>query len=292
MLCDLTTRNPKRKIDDVERGRKTCSTSGCGVLATFGYLLDDKPLYVSCDKHRSDDMMNLRRKRCEHENCIEFATHGNRYNERRKYCASHMEPGMLPANRNYCRIPECRVSFSKKSGLIFCEEHSDNRICSYSKCKIGTPDTLCDLHKPKYCVEPDCITYAGESGRCSYHAGFLGKPPVSEKNRKYICRFKDCYEKAAYGLDHRKYCETHKKSNMRRFHLYICASIFCEVYASYYEGEYRTYCEKHAKPGSHKVARKCEDEICKLEANFGYSPETIRFCARHKHPHMKLFMRK
>lgn len=63
-----------------------------------------------CKTHKTKDMIDVKNRRCQNDNCSIRASYNFKGNKEEKYCKKHKEPGMILVNYNYCIEINCMIA--------------------------------------------------------------------------------------------------------------------------------------------------------------------------------------
>ena len=258
-----------------------------------------KPKY--CAEHKKEGMVNVKGKRCEHEDCLKFPHFGNS-GERPKYCVEHKKEGMVNVTGKRCEDEDClKFPYFGNSGERpkYCVEHKKegmvnvkSKTCEDEDC-TKQPNFGNSGESPKYCVEhkkegmvnvkskrcedEDCTKYPVYGNIWmipKYCVEHKKEGMVNVKGKR--CEHEDCTKQPAFGNsgERPQFCVEHKKEGMYDVISKRCVSKHCETIATQKYDGYCAYCFINLFPNDERVkmARIKSREIlveCFLEEEFG-----------------------
>ena len=227
----------------VNLSKKKCNTSGCKTMAGFGPE-GGKPICCKKCIPPGENYINLVKATCLNPNCSHEPSF-NFFGLSAKYCSFHKEPGMINVKDRKCE--ECLDQFNK--GLIPATE-----IVHASFGKIGDTYRFCLSHKQNDMINLFCKNC--ESPGCEKQAIF-GEPGESAQ-----------------------FCLTHRNENTVLIYIPQCSE--CTMIASYgYEGEKKTACFNHKKPGMITSNKKMCEKCNLIIATYGWKNGKCQFCYSH-----------
>ena len=131
-----------------------CKTIDCTKRPSYGLPDDKKATY--CKSHASDDMIDIKHKRCLDPDCTTRPVYGYPDDKRATYCKSHASDDMIDIKHKRCLDPDCTSQPSyglpDDKTATYCKKHaSDNMINIVNKlCETCNSTTM----NPKY--NPNC----------------------------------------------------------------------------------------------------------------------------------------
>ncbi len=216
----------------------------CNKRANFGFAKTDKQLF--CSKDKKDGMIDVKNKRCEHENCTKQPIYNKEGETKAIFCFKHKKDSMVDVKNKQCEHKNCtKQPIYNKEGetkAIFCFKHKEDRMidvknkrCEHENCtkrptynkEEETKAIFCFKHKEdgmidvksKRCDHENCIkrpTYNKEEETkaifCSKHKE---DRMIDVKNKR--CEHENCTKRPTYnkqGETKALYCSDHKKDRM------------------------------------------------------------------------------
>jgi hypothetical protein len=226
---------------------KECKTQACfGIIDKYG----NKQI-THCYQHKTQNMINLRAKRCTYDGCNTFATYGCFIDNKKQvlYCAKHAPDDMKNVVTKMC-VWECDG--------IRCDKHptfgqiiDGKKVIEY--CATHAPEDTSDI-KNKRCE------FVDDTGiRCEIHPHFGNKG------------------------EQPKFCKQHSSEEMINLNKQKCTHEGCETEAHKgFEGGKRLYCSKHAKEGMIDLVNSlCKEEKCYKRPTFNYKGLKAEYCLKH-----------
>ncbi len=263
------------------------SNSPCERVATHGYKNKNKE---RCESHKEPDMLNLRWKHCEVDECTKHVLY-NYEGHDAKFCKDHKKENMIDVKHPKCTECKKTARYGYKS-LERCAEHK--------------------IKGMKYLLSDICIFIDEDGNRCTKGRvyGYNGKKvqycndhkePDMVDLRHDLCQFMDedgskCCKRAFYATNKRtkaKFCGIHKQDGMILKNMNYCIhvenSVKCTNTASFgIKGGKPQYCRMHkTSKDTYSKVKKCEHEIdeirCVENAYYNYKGEKGgKYCITHK----------
>jgi len=227
----------------INLGTKKCITFGCKTMAGFG---PEGGSSICCKKciPPGTNYINLSKATCLNPNCSREPSF-NFFGLTAKYCSYHKEPGMIDVKHRKCE--KCLELYH--AGLITATE-----IIHASFGKRGDTYRFCLDHKQGDMINLYC--YTCESPGCGKQACFIDTQTGN------------------------KLCTTHKMDNAILIYIPQCSE--CTMIASYgYEGEKKTTCFNHKKPGMITSNKKMCEKCNLIIATYGWKNGKCQFCYSH-----------
>ena len=254
---------------------------GCGKSAYFNIAGNKKGRF--CSGHKSEGMINVIDKLCEHTECSgQRATFGFP-DEKPRFCNTHKLDGTvnltlkrcLGSGGKKCYVTPIYNSEGESKG-VYCIDHKldgmvnvASKRCEHTSCKIVAQFNM-----------------NGETvGRfCSKHKM---EGMIDIKHMR--CEFAGCSTSPSYRFEtdtHCRFCSVHKMEGMFDAKHRKCAELGCTKSPSFnYVGENRAmYCNDHKLEDMIDVKHdKCENVGCNLRPLYNFKNEKRgRFCLMHK----------
>ena len=253
---------------------RCCKFTGCKKESSFN-IKNENPLY--CFDHKSENMINVKNKKCIHENCMKTVLY-NFYGSKPLYCSEHKLDGMINTKDKKCYNNDCKkiaLYNIKGKTSLYCFDHKrknmidiKNKTCIFKDCIIkpsyniiGQKNPIyCVAHKKenmisvknKKCIYENCLftaTYNIEGGSPIYCSNHKENCMINIYRKK--CLYENCITIPCYNIDGRPdgiYCLEHKKPNMINVVGKICKTYLCYTQVtSKYDG-YCLYCFIHLFP--------------------------------------------
>ncbi len=254
-----------------ESKRRICKWQDCDTVPIFGMDFG-KPLY--CKKHKKDEMINVKNRKCIEKLCITQSNYGIK-GEKPLYCSKHKKENMIDVTSRLCIYNSCKIR--PAFGIVgekplYCKKHKKdrmidvvNQLCAYNLCKI----------QPKFGIEGEKPLY------CKKHKK---DEMINVKNRK--CLQKNCGKQPSFGNlgGKKEYCKIHKIEGMVYIIYRKCLEKLCITQPKFgIEGEKPLYCAKHKKKEMIDVLnKKCKGKNCNKNPYFGYIGGKSEYCSKHK----------
>jgi len=231
----------KKCIGTLENGNQ------CKSIASFG----KDGIVNHCAKHKNDDEIDLKHKKCENEICTKHACCGIEGTKTVHFCAEHCPPNMINIKSERCIGI---LKNGKKCTTLASYNYAGHTAKLYcASCKltdmidINNLNSLCKINEINPSI-PCCITRAnfntkGEKNAlyCQLHA-IEGMVNVLDKRKceyeDYECDSRPCFN--IEGMKKGKYCAIHKKEGMINIFAKRCKSEWC--YTSPKNDKYNGYC--------------------------------------------------
>jgi hypothetical protein len=203
--------------------RKKCIE--CNITANFN-IKGKSGLY--CFKHKLDNMINVYKKTCIHDNCGSLPTYNLPCEKNGIYCAKHKLSGMIDVKHRKCIDCGILPSFNLKGNQIplYCLTHKKegmvnvvNNTCL--ECEVRPTFNIVGQKKGLY-----CLTHKKEG-------------MVDIKHKKCL----ECEVRPTFNIVGQKkglYCSTHKKEGMIDVLNKTCKSDWCSTIAN--NNKYDGYC--------------------------------------------------
>jgi hypothetical protein len=116
-LCETTCGESKgiycekHKLDNMVNVKsKTCEYEDCPTLPVYNYKGESKGIY--CAKHKLDDMINVIDKTCEYNNCLKRPTFNYKGESKGIYCKKHKLDKMIDVKNKTCEYENCNTQAS------------------------------------------------------------------------------------------------------------------------------------------------------------------------------------
>lgn len=202
----------------------------CDARAIFGHE-GETPSH--CGKHRLDNMIDLKHKKCMHESCTKSTSFGFEGTKAATRCAEHKLEGMIDLRHKKCEAVGCKTSssYGYESDKIF------------KRCSVHKTEGMINL-KHKKCEHPGC----GTQPTFGLAIDMVATHCVSHKTKEMIdvehkkCEHPDCDKMPVYGLESDKitrFCLGHKTEEMIDLKHKLCAQEGCKTQAN---RKYDYYC--------------------------------------------------
>lgn len=283
----------------------------CGTSRPIFGLINTRP--NCCKKCKTDNMVDLRNKKCEETNCDKQANFDFAGNEGRgRYCFTHKKSGMISLTKVCCKDCDKTPLFGEYGKEAeYCKKHKKEGMIDlrHIKCKEdgcvtracfgynATNIEYCFEHKKENMVN---VTYKKcKTEGCLKHPSF-GIPGENDtyclehKSQNMValrpkyCIYNNCKTRASFGYSSDKkvlYCSTHKLENMKILSKPLCLFENCQNYGSYSSEEEpnKLYCKTHKTNGMMILSlKRCEFENCKTIPIYGFPNKNIQYCFTHK----------
>ena len=121
---------------------------------------EDIPLY--CKNHKLENMINIKRKKCIHENCKQKAYY-NKKGLYPKYCSYHKLENMINVIYKICIYQNCtHIAHYNNYGKspIYCSDHKLDKMinvsskkCIFKNCIKSPSYNYKNIKSPKYCID-------------------------------------------------------------------------------------------------------------------------------------------
>ena len=236
-----------------------------------------------CNKHKLNNMVNVKDSICIEINCIKPAYYNYKGLKEKLYCQNHKDCNMINVKNKLCEFEGCykQPLFNYKNEKIgkFCFEHKQ--------------ETMVDV-KHTTCVFDKCIN------RARYN--FINNKPIYCLDHKLDnmididakkCNYENCVKHPLFNYKGEKvgiYCAMHKLDNMIDVVNVKCCFNGCDKKPSFnYEGEKKTmYCLLHKLDNMiNNTLTKCKTPLCDTKANPNYENYCLR-CFIHTYPDKKI----
>lgn len=250
-----------------------CAT-GCGKEACFNIPTENKPFF--CYEHCEPNMIDIKRKRCEEENCNLSALFNYPDSNGLKFCNTHKKDGMINKHSKKCLFEECNVypSFNWPNIMspIFCKEHSKDGMINVTTnyCKKCNK-TSANFNYAGYISPIFCSSCSEEGMVC-----------VTKKS----CQFGFCKTRPSYNFKDKKtpiFCKAHKENGMINVKKTTCLECDKQPNYGYQKDNQKLYCCTHKKDGMIDLKNKmCHHSSCKKRALYNFPDLPPKFCSIHK----------
>ena len=248
------------------------SNTLCILNPKFGYE-KNKPLY--CKSHASEDMIDVRNKKCKFAGCNVQPRFGL-VGESPDFCIQHKTEEMIDLIHKKCIYPECdlraRYEYLGETVPKYCSEHKLEDMIDIERTKCGYKG--CETF-PVYGLENETIRY------CKIH-----KFPEMKNLRGKKCSFPGCEIRASFGDkgESPEYCKKHMESQMIDIYNKKCLFEGCVKRASFgLPGGELLYCYSHKLDSMINIKReKCLINSCETIPTYGYLfSKTNNHCLEH-----------
>jgi hypothetical protein len=99
--CNWISRKPSIVKNSVKRCNDVCIESDCKTYSVFNY--EDQMKGIYCYKHKLEDMVNVKMKRCSNSKCSQLARF-NFHNKKPLYCLEHKSDNMVSNDKKIDKI--------------------------------------------------------------------------------------------------------------------------------------------------------------------------------------------
>ena len=236
-----------------------CQYGDCLNRCSYG-VNGGKPIY--CSSHKSNEMIQLSSKLCEHRGCFKVASYGYEAVWKKRFCATHKKYNMILLNKN-------KDKKDKSPQQDIPAESIRSGLCAHHECTIT-----------------GSFGYPGESNKyCRKHMQ-SGMIQLSSK----LCQHNGCGKVASYGLGgKRSFCTSHKQPDMVLIGKKRCEHNTCNKLPHFaFIGEKPRFCSEHKLENMQNVC-KTICTMCSGTAIFGVRGEQATRCKAHKTPDMISF---
>lgn len=257
-----------RPDNTVDIKHKRCAFPGCGLSCAFGF---EGECASHCGTHKLDGMVNVKNKTCLFPGCKIFPSFGI-LGGKIEYCRRHKSPNMVNVKDKKCTVPGCMIrpcfGFEGRA-MEYCNSHKQSGMVNIIS---------------KRCIYPECKVQArfGILGDrtlyCSEHK-LTDMVNISDKR----CDHDDCMTKSSFTplfFTHKTHCRTHATLNeysYARRHP-ICYELDCREPAVFIEQDnitvYPIRCRTHRLNTDveliNRICPNCEECI--------YYPENQDLC--------------
>ncbi len=257
-----------------------CIEKNCNIQPSYNYKNEVNPIY--CNKHKKDEMTNIRKKKCIELNCIKQPSCNYKNEKSALYCAEHKKEGMATLYTKLCGINDCiKIALYNNDGEaepLYCKKHKKENMIDVKTRK-------------KICVEESCdktasYNFINQKERL-YCAKHKKEGMIQLKSKK--CIEINCDKQALFNIEGEKkalYCGTHKKENMINIKAKLCIENLCESQSKYNYKDEKTplYCKKHKKENMICFSYKtCKNDWCDTIVSKKYDGYCM-FCYVHIFP--------
>jgi hypothetical protein len=293
---------------------KICIFEDCNTPATFNYEGEHKRLY--CAEHKYESMVYIsQRSICAFEGCTKNPSY-NFANEKGRYCAKHKTDEMVNVQFKLCEHEDCNIqasfNYEGENKKLYCNTHklfsmvnvSKRSICAFEGC-AKTPSYKLENEKEKYCVthKTDEMVKMYTKKLCE-HSGCTKQPKFNLPGCKtgvrcmehcledminvhaQMCQHIGCQVQATYtlsGMRKPMYCFHHHLPGMisvgRK-----CESDGCDKAPSFNEkgNKIPRFCANHKEIGMINVFKRCLHEGCDSSPVYNYPGLQTLYCKLHK----------
>jgi hypothetical protein len=277
---------------------------------------------ILCSKHKKENMINIKSKKCIEENCMIIPVYNLANKTKPIYCNEHKKENMVDIISKKCNELNCikipNFNLPNKSNPLFCNEHKkENMInisskrCLESNCKkipsynIPTKKNslYCVKHKKENminvrsnrCVEDGCMnlaTFNLSNKKTRLYCIEHKKDNMINIKKYTLCMEKNCILSPTFNIPTETkplYCNEHKKINMVNIISKICIEEGCITRAGFSLpiDKKPLYCYAHKKENMVSIkTNKCQSSKCKENPIFGLLNKRPQFCFKHKKPNM------
>jgi len=137
-----------------------------------------------CRKHKSDEMVNVVNKRCEDDQCDEFAVYGVK-GGKRTHCRKHKSDEMVNVVNKRCKHDECDefpVYGVKGGKRTHCRKHKSDEMTNVvsKRCEDDECDEFAyygvEWKRPTHCREHKLLEMINVTSKRCVHDGCLSQP--------------------------------------------------------------------------------------------------------------------
>jgi hypothetical protein len=217
----------KHKLDNmINVYKKTCIHNNCGSLPNYNLPCEKNGIY--CAKHKLSGMIDVKHRKC--IECCILASFNLKGNQIPLYCLTHKQEGMVNVVNKTCLECEVRPTFNivgQKKGL-YCLAHK----------KEGMVDV-----KHKKCLECEVRPTFNNEGQKKGLYCFTHKKDGMIDVLNKTCMYEGCSTKPCYNFSGKKggiYCVTHKLDHMIDVITKSCKSDWCSTIP--HNKKYDGYC--------------------------------------------------
>ena len=223
--------------------RQYCIHSDCNKQASYNYPNEKKLLY--CNKHKLNNMINIKHKHCIHQNCDKLANYNYPNNKKPLYCKNHKLENMIDVTHKRCIHFNCdkrpTYNYLNNKKPLYCKNHKlENMINVENK-------RCCHIN----CDKQPAYNYSNKKGGiyCEEHKL---ENMIDVINKR--CIHINCDKQPAYNYSNKKggiYCKEHKLENMINVISKRCINLGCDKRPNFNYPNMKVglYCEKHKLNG-------------------------------------------
>lgn len=252
----------------------------CGKYANYN-IAGQKA--IVCTTHKEPNMVDVRHKTCEAENCIKIPNYNIHGEIKGRFCVNHKDPNMIIVTRKICEEDGCNTipNYDLPGAKV-------GRFCSHHK-KLGMINVV-----SKMCESNECNVIPAYNFRGSKHGRFCAdhKLPTMINVLSKTCEIEGCDTQPiynVYGEIKGRFCEDHKESHMINVKKKTCEVNGCMIYPIYnIRGEAKgRFCLEHKDLNMVDVTHNiCEAIDCTVRPHYNFHGEKARFCSTHKELNM------
>ena len=267
-----------KSSDMIDVRHKKCEKENCNIQPTYNFENETTPRF--CINHKLDDMVDIKHKKCQHQGCNIRPSYNFENENKPKFCVEHKFDGMFDIISSRCENANCK----KKPSFNY-ENETIARFCAKHKM-----ENMVDISHKK-CENPGCniqptFNYDGET-IAKYCVEHKLDRMVNVKGKK--CEHTGCNTKPSFNFEGEpspKFCAEHKLDRMINITINICEYENCKTTAGFnYENEtIARFCAKHKFDGMIDVINeKCENINCSRLPSYNFpNDKKRRFCVKHK----------
>jgi len=105
----------------------------CKKVPSFGYIIEEKKVFLRCKDHIEDDMQFLYQE-CIMDDCIKRARYKNRNTSGSRFCYDHRSDEMITDSKKICKEEKCKeyagYNYKYEKGGLYCKDHKKDNMCS------------------------------------------------------------------------------------------------------------------------------------------------------------------
>jgi hypothetical protein len=302
ILCEEITPVNKQKPRKISQ---ICIQPNCSKYSSFN-LNGQKAQF--CNLHKTTDMLDVKHKLCEKENCGTRAGFNFEDKKSVKFCSKHIEKGMIELGKKTCFKCKKKAIYNfigEKRGL-YCKDHKEKNMqdIENKKClkcnkqpKFNYPDNkggiLCFNHKEKNmqnvvdkkCENKNCKTAPSFNFENEQRGIFCFLHKLKNMINVIDKKCLECNKSPSFNFANEKtalYCFDHKKIDMKNIVEKKCLECDKRPCFNFANEKTALYCFDHKKTDMqdvvHKKCLECDTRPC-----FNYPNEkTPLYCTNHK----------
>jgi hypothetical protein len=225
-------------------------------LPTFNLPTETKGTY--CFEHKQENMIDVKHKRCQFENCMKRPNFNLPTETKGIYCFEHKQENMINVKNKRCQFENCmkhpNFNLPTETKGIYCFEHKQENMidvkhkrCQFENCMKRPNFNLPTETKGTYCFE------------------HKQENMIDVKSKR--CQFSNCKELSLFGYINKRaqFCQEHKRNNMINLILENkCCILECEnEYNHLLENE--KYCNRHLPTDKNLIVVKRLCKYCDIK---------------------------
>ena len=264
----------------IKKNSSQCVYEGCYLYSSFN-LPNEKAKY--CKEHRSDNMVDVRHKKCGIDGCIKKPNFNERGTKIGIRCEKHKLPTMVNVLIKKCDILNCetRASFNILGQKpTVCAEHQIPGM-------VNVLDKKCEFEE---CMKLARYNIISEKNGvwCIDHK----KTDMVIVKKHSMCKYNNCEKQPSFNFLNKKgakYCFEHKEDNMVDVINKSCKFDGCTKQPNFNNLNEISgiFCSEHKEQQMVNVTSiKCETDGCLKRPTYNKPGKKPQYCKKHRQTEM------